>query len=139
MLKRINEQTEQLQNTINELKTIIPNSYNDYIENIEKKAACERYFEKITESLITISYTLCKIKNFEIEKEEKLFDKLLENNIINKNICLKLKDIKGMRNIIIHQYGEIDNLIVFENLTKELLTDTQEFLNIIQNHIKLIS
>ncbi|MCH7723429.1 MAG: aminotransferase class I/II-fold pyridoxal phosphate-dependent enzyme [Bacteroidetes bacterium] len=41
----------------------------------------------------------------------------------------KLKEAKGMRNIIAHEYGKIDDVLVFEAVTEELIPDVKEFLN----------
>jgi len=40
-----------------------------------------------------------------------------------------MKQAKGMRNIIAHEYGTIDDEIVFETITREIIKDTREFLN----------
>lgn len=37
-----------------------------------------------------------------------------------------------MRNIISHQYGEVDDRIIFESITLELIPDINEFLDIIK-------
>jgi len=48
--------------------------------------------------------------------------------IIDTNLAERLQDAKGMRNILSHRYGEIDNRTVFESIKKELLIDIKEFL-----------
>lgn len=37
-----------------------------------------------------------------------------------------------MRNIISHQYGNVDNKIVFETITEELEKDVREFIKCIR-------
>lgn len=135
-MSRLSDEITQLEKYLAELKQIIPNSYYNYQENFEKKAACERYFEKIVESLVSVSYLFCKEESFEIQDKSKSFDILRENKIISKKLLLKLKDAKGMRNIIAHKYGNIDDFIVFEAITKELILDTQEFLIQIKDNLK---
>ena len=130
-MNRINDKISELEKYLEELKQIIPNSYEDYENNLEKKAACERYFEKIVEAIISISYLICKEERFEIDEKIKSLDILYDNGIINEILLGKLKDAKGMRNIIAHKYGEIDDLIVFESLTKELINDSFNFLKIV--------
>ena len=53
---------------------------------------------------------------------------LLENNIIDIDLATKLKKAKGMKNIISHQYGNVDDKIVFESITKKLERDAREFI-----------
>ena len=133
-MDRLKDEIVVLEKYLEELKSIIPNYYNDYQENFEKKAACERYFEKIVESIVSISYLFCKKNNFDIQDKSKSFDVLEENQIITNDLLLKLKDAKGMRNIIAHKYGEVDDLIVFEAITKELIIDVRLFLNQIMSN-----
>ena len=38
------------------------------------------------------------------------------------------ENAKGMRNLIVHEYGKIDDEIVFEAITKELIKDANKFL-----------
>jgi uncharacterized protein YutE (UPF0331/DUF86 family) len=52
--------------------------------------------------------------------------------IISKELSIKLKNAKGMRNIVAHKYGTVDDRIVFEAITEELLKDANEF---IKKHI----
>ena len=49
--------------------------------------------------------------------------------IVSERIAQKMKQAKGMRNIIAHEYGTIDDEIVFETITREIIKDTREFLN----------
>jgi len=44
-------------------------------------------------------------------------------------VCEKSKDAKGMKNIISHQYGSIDNKIVFHSINEELVEDINKFLD----------
>lgn len=40
----------------------------------------------------------------------------------------KMKNAKGMRNIIIHQYSDIDYHVVFEAISSRLIGDIKEFI-----------
>ena len=64
------------------------------------------------------------------------FNILLENKIIDNYLAARLKNAKGMRNIISHQYGKIDDEIVFESITEELNRDAKEFVEKIKKAIE---
>ncbi|MBS3104805.1 DUF86 domain-containing protein [Candidatus Woesearchaeota archaeon] len=64
------------------------------------------------------------------------FNILLENKIIDENLASKLKNAKGMRNIISHQYGKIDDKIVFEAITEDIDKDVEKFVEQIEKTIK---
>ena len=40
----------------------------------------------------------------------------------------KLKEAKGMRNILAHQYGKVDDKIIFDSITNELKKDVKNFI-----------
>jgi len=48
----------------------------------------------------------------------------------------KLKNLKGMRNFIIHQYEKIDDEIVFESISEQLEKDVRGFIENIERSIK---
>ena len=52
---RIKDKIKEIEGYLSELSEIIPKSFEEYKE-IKNKAACERYFEKIIESVIDLSF-----------------------------------------------------------------------------------
>jgi uncharacterized protein YutE (UPF0331/DUF86 family) len=128
---RIQDKTKEIEQYVNELSEIIPSNFVDYKKDIKTKAACERYFEKIIEAVVDLAFLVIKKKGYKIPEEDKeAFDVLADENIISKELAGKLKDAKGMRNIIAHEYGKIDDELVFHSITEELIEDTNEFLNL---------
>ena len=102
-----------------------------------KKAACERYVEKIVEAVTDLAFLVIKEKKLRLPEDDiDAFNILLENKIIDKGLSSKLKNAKGMRNIISHQYGKIDDEIVFEAIKGELDRDIKEFIEQIENTLK---
>ena len=70
------------------------------------------------------------------EDDKQAFDILSSNKIISQELSEKLKDTKGMRNVIVHEYGRIDDDKIFYSITEELEKDTKEFINNITNLIE---
>ena len=133
MNNRIKEKIKEIENYLSELEDIIPSSFKDYKE-LKTKAACERYFEKIIEAVVDLAFLTIKDKNLKIPEEDKeAFDILKDENLISKELSEKLKEVKGMRNLIAHDYGIIDDEIVFESITQELEKDVNEFIKKIKN------
>ena len=46
------DKIEEINKYLEEFSQILPPTYEVYLENFEKRAACERYFEKIIEAVI---------------------------------------------------------------------------------------
>jgi uncharacterized protein YutE (UPF0331/DUF86 family) len=67
------------------------------------------------------------------ETEEQSFFILAKNNIITEKLANRLSEAKGMRNVIIHNYKNVDDEIVFSSVTKEIVLDATEFIDCIDN------
>jgi len=97
-----------------------------------------RSFEKIIEAVIDLAFLIIKEKGLNApETDKNAFDILVEEEVITKQLAEKLKDAKGMRNILAHEYGHIDDKIVFEAVTEELIGDVGKFLDVVEAKIKL--
>lgn len=127
-MKRINDKIREIKEFLEQLKQILPDTLPEYKANIEKKAACERYAEKIIEAITDLAFLTIKAKKLRIPTDDlDAFEILSENKMISETLAKKLQKAKGMRNIIAHQYGKIDDEIVFNSVTKELENDAAEF------------
>jgi len=132
-MTRIKDKKEEIHNYLDELEKIVPEDFEEYKNNHLVKAACERYFEKIMNAVTDLGFIIIKENKLRVPEEEKeLFDILEQENIVNKELARKLKEARGMRNIIAHQYGKINDEIVFEAITSELIKDVGEFLDLLK-------
>lgn len=127
-MKRITDKINEIEEFLEQLKQIVPDTLQEYKTNIEKKAACERYAEKIIEAITDLAFLTIKIRKMRIpEDDADAFNILAENKIISSALSRKMQMAKGMRNIIAHQYGKIDDELVFHALREELEKDVLEF------------
>jgi len=125
----IKDKINEIETYLQELSQIIPSSFQNYKEEFKTRAACERYFEKIIESLVDLSFLIIKVSNLQMPEEDKQSFKILkENKIISEDLSEKLQNAKGMRNILAHEYGNVDNKIVFDSIKKDLIPDVKEFI-----------
>lgn len=128
-MSRIDDKIEEIEKLLEELESILPIDIEEYSKDFKSKAAGERYFEKIIEAIVDVTFMIIKDKKLKTPEEDKqAFDILNEEKIISKELADRLKEAKGMRNIIAHEYGEIDDSLVFHSLTEELIPDTKEFI-----------
>ena len=132
MSERVNDKIIEIEKYLEELYQIVPSDFEMYKDDFKIKAACERYFEKIIESVIDLGFILVKEKNFKIpEDEESIFEVLFKEKIISEELSRKLKDAKGMRNFIIHQYEKINDELVFVVLAENLEKDIKDFVGFV--------
>src|SRR3989344_4030683 len=136
MNERISDKIKEIEDYLEELLDIAPDNFVEYKTNLEKKAACERYCEKIIEAVVDLAFLVIKEKKLRIpEDDSETFDILAEERIINEALAKKLKEAKGMRNIIAHEYGKIDNEVVFHAITEEVENDLTGFLEKIKKFL----
>ena len=96
-----------------------------------------KYFEKIIESVVDLAFLVIKECRLKIPEEDKqAFDILNEEDVISDSLKERLKDAKGMRNILAHEYGKINDEMVFESLKEQLIPDIKEFINQIKKFLR---
>lgn len=128
MNNRIKDKTEEIEKYVSELDEIIPENYEEYLNDIKSKAACERYAEKIVQAITDLAFLVIKDRKLiSPESDIEAFSILSSNNIISIELADRLQDAKGMRNILAHEYGEVDDEIVFNAISSELREDSKEF------------
>ncbi len=129
MNDRIKEKIDEIEQFLEELESSLPEDFEKYKTDYKLRAIGERYFEKIIESAVDLAFLIIKERNLKQPEEDKqAFDILAKEKIISESLADKLKDAKGMRNILAHEYGRIDNELIFHSLVEELIPDVQEFI-----------
>ncbi len=127
---RIQEKITELKELLKELQTIMPTRYETYRSNKLFKAASERYLEKIVEQITQIDSLFQKQEG--ILRKEESFLNLYEHKIIPKELYIALREIKGLRNILIHQYEQINDEIVYEAIKSKLTKDAESFIRLMK-------
>lgn len=127
---KINDKIVEIEQYLKELESFLPAGLEEYAQNIEKKAACERYFEKLVEAAVDLAFLILKEEGLAIPEEDReAFDLLAQEMIITPELAARLKEAKGMRNILAHEYGIVDDAIVFKAVTEDIADDLEQFLN----------
>lgn len=128
-MTRTGDKIKEINQYLEELYEIFPDSFDDYKNSLEKRAACERYFEKVMEAVIDLAFLIIKSKQLKLPADDsQAFVVLSEANIIDKTLSKKLQEAKGMRNFLVHQYDKTDDLLVFEVIQNELRKDVELFI-----------
>ena len=137
MEKRIDEKINEIERYLEELESITLPTLEDYKADFKTKAACERYAERIIEAIVDLAFLIIKENNLKSpESDTETFEILADNEIISEELSNKLQDAKGMRNILAHEYGEVDDSIIFHAIDEELIKDVREFINNIIKYAK---
>jgi len=136
-MSRIKDKIKELKGYLNELELVLPENFEKYLKHLEKRLACERAFEKIMESANDLAIIFLKEKRFELPNEEiRAFETLSDKGIISQDLAEKLRQAKGMRNFLAHQYGDIDDKMIFDAIRNKIVLDITNFLEKINDNLK---
>ena len=118
--ERLLAKIDVLEGYLKELREILPVSFEEY-KKVEKRRACERLLQVSIESVIDICGLMVIGLRLGLPAEEDdLFEKLEQAGIITPSRKESLKKMKGFRNILVHEYGHVNDVIVYEILQNNL-------------------
>jgi uncharacterized protein YutE (UPF0331/DUF86 family) len=135
-MTRIQDKVEEIERYLQDLELIIPDNIDEYFENLEKRLATERAFEKVIESVNDLAILFLKEKRLPLPSEEiHAFEIIASKNVISQDLGLNLKRAKGMRNFLAHQYDKVDDELVFNSIHDKLFLDVEQFVKAIKASI----
>ncbi len=118
--ERILAKLDDLDGYLEELRQVVPETYARYMESVEKRRACERLLQISIECVIDVCALFVSGLRLGLPAEEDdLIEKLEQAGLISSGMAKVLKTMKGFRNILVHEYGRIDNAIVFTMATRQ--------------------
>lgn len=113
--ERILTKIAELDSYLSELAQIAPSSFDEYVRSIEKRRACERLLQISVEAVIDICAIFVQGLRLGLPAEENdIFEKLVRASVISDEMAKTLRRMKGFRNILVHEYGRLDDQIVFD-------------------------
>ena len=81
----------------------------------------ERYLQLAIPALLDISHHIVADRNLPLPADSKsLFDLLARQKMVSRKLSVKLTAMAGFRNVLVHEYLEIDRRRVYRALTTEL-------------------
>jgi len=129
MKERIKDKITQIEEYLSDLSESVPETLEEYKINQEKKAACERHFEKIVEATTDLAFLIIKQNKLKIPEDDVgAFEILFNEGIITETLAKSLQNAKRMRNVLAHLYYSIDDERVFYSVSSELGKDANEFI-----------
>ena len=135
--ERVLSRIDELDGYLRELDTVMPTDFSEY-EVIEKKRSCERLLQIAIEALIDVCALMVTGLRLGMPSEEDdIFDKLEQSKIITPVMKETLKRMKGFRNILVHEYGRIDDNLVYDIL-KNNIEDFRAFKKEILDALKRV-
>lgn len=99
---------------LEKLKPLSEKSLTEYKEDFYLKSSAERLIQLIVEAATDINnHVVVETKNRPPEDYSVSFIKASEAGLISRDLAERLKGSAGMRNILVHEYMEIDDDVVY--------------------------
>lgn len=110
-------------------------SEDDFLGSYKNVQAAKYSLLEISEACIDIGHHIIAAKGFgRAEKYRDIFHILSERGVLDPALASRLGDMAGFRNLLVHSYGNIDNIHVLEIINSEL-GDVLEFEKVILQYI----
>jgi uncharacterized protein YutE (UPF0331/DUF86 family) len=118
--ERVLAKLDELDGYLRELRAVAPVRYQEYLA-VEKRRACERLLQVSVEAVIdTCAVLVTGLRLGLPGEEDDLFAKLGQRGVVSAAMAETLRRMKGLRNLLVHEYGRINDQLVFETLQNRL-------------------
>ena len=106
---------------LEKLKPIAAKSYEEYISDFYLKTSAERIIQLIVECASDINnHVVLELSERPPEDYTSSFLRAADVGLISRELAERLKGSGGMRNIIVHEYMDIDDLKVYGSFEKAI-------------------
>ena len=106
-------------------------TYEGIVNDLTLKGAIERYLYLLVQSSLDLAEALISYKKFRKPATfSECFEILNEAKLIDKDLMHKMVKMAKFRNVITHDYEELDYEIVYD-IFKNRLIDVEDFINTI--------
>lgn len=117
---RILSRLDELEGYLGELRSVAPGRIAEY-RRVEKRRSCERLLQASVEAAIDVCALLVSGLRLGLPAEENdLFDKLAGRGVLSSPMADLLRRMRGLRNILVHEYGRVDDAIIFDAVRHRL-------------------
>jgi uncharacterized protein YutE (UPF0331/DUF86 family) len=116
---RILAKLDEMDGYLAELRSIMPADLDEY-RRVEKRRACERLLQVSVECVLDVCHLMLAGLRLGLPAEEDdVFEKLETAGVVSTAMHDTLRRRKGCRNILVHEYGLLDE-IIFETVSTRL-------------------
>jgi uncharacterized protein YutE (UPF0331/DUF86 family) len=130
--EKVEQRLMKLEQAVRKLRGIGMQSWEEYSSNEALRDRAERNLQVAAQACIDIANHIIADSGYRTPQGyAESFNVLLEEGIIPIELADKMKMVAGFRNILVHDYLEIDNKIVYQSLKH--LEDFHEFAKHVYN------
>lgn len=125
---------DDLNHMLSDLKEILP-SEEEFLESKIHQYSVSMLMMNIINLCVDVGNEIITLKQLGYpESYRDVFTLLEKNKIVNKAITNKMKNLVGLRNLLAHEYGEIDFELLYEHANDPALIES--FINETIKHFR---
>lgn len=133
-IDKILQRLDYLRKYTNFLKNAQTINFEKYTNDFKEKSSIERNFQLAIECCLDIAELFISDLRLPQPSEHRNAILILgEHNIINETLSKKMADAVSFRNLLVHDYIEIDDKKSYENLKN--IKDFDEFINEVRKYL----
>lgn len=122
--ERVLERIDRLDTYLGELRSILPADFEEY-RHIERRRSCERLLQISIECLLDACELLVAGLRLGLPAgEDDVLDRVERTGTLSTEAVGLLRSMKGLRNLLVHEYARVDDRLVFD-LARERLGDLE--------------
>jgi len=125
---------QDLERYVQQLRKFQNYSYNEIESDLEKIWAIEHGLQVSIQIVIDMgNYILASIGENQVDDYTGILDKLGQHNILPEQFAAEIRGMAGFRNILVHEYAEVNLRTVYYVLQNKL-NDFVEYIRYIQSY-----
>ena len=131
----INNKLKELNKNLKQLHNYQGINTKQLHNNMGKLWAIERGLQLSIQIILDIGNHILADKGITVENYADIFQELINQEIIPEQYGKKIKDMAGFRNILVHEYAEVDLNVIIEVLENSL-DDFEKFAFYINRYLE---
>jgi uncharacterized protein YutE (UPF0331/DUF86 family) len=138
-VQRIIQKLKEVEDNLELIRQSLPTDVEEFKVLKLLKDGIYKRLEFSIQNLIDIFSMIHSFLNLGIPSDlDDIFVKLREKKVFSEEIISLVEEMKGLRNVLIHRYAEIDDDLVFELLT-EKIDDFEKIMAVLERYIERIN
>lgn len=133
-LNLANKKLKELEKYIKNLQKHEGVDKSELENNLDKMWAIERGLQLSIQVILDLGNHIISDEGISVENYSEIFNELAKLNIIPVDYAARIKGMAGFRNILVHEYAEVDLDIILEVLNNNL-DEFKKFATYIGNYI----
>lgn len=133
--KLIENKLKELNRNLKQLRKYQGTTEEKLKKNIDKLWTIERGLQLSIQIILDIGNHILSEKGITVENYSEIFQELINAEIITEAYGNKIKGMAGFRNILVHEYADVDTKIIV-NVLNNSLDDFEKFAFYINKHLE---